>query len=428
MLRRILISLLVLFVLAALLIPLALGFVLERGYPDLLARVDQSWAGGELRLARFDRGWFSSRAEGVVQLPGEPPLPFSDRVSHGPLPWGADSATPAWIAGRLAVDPAPLVDGHLVYRVNLDMSVSTRAQLQHAGEDADGPRSGPLSLTVDVLNRGEVMEFDLQSQQLDRLGPAVRQIAGTMASGSFRKLESGFWAVDVESQIGNVELVDSPLASARDVTIKLKTVARAALAALEVDFSTGQTKAQGVNYGQASAVISLANIDEAALARLLLRLGQGGDAQTRNAAIVGELIAQVPILVGRKPRFVVRDFAAESEHGPLSGNVDLTLVDADPRLVSEPVFLLAFLQGTANLELPIALARHSIRTQVIEAVPEIADSPEWVQAAVNDRYDELLSDGLFVQRGGTLSTQVEFGDGVAVINGKTVQLPTPLPQ
>lgn len=424
MLRRLTISLLVLFVLALLVIPLALGFVLERLYPDLAASANQAWTGGDLQLTRFDRGWFVSFAHGELTIPGQAPVAWHDAVSHGPFPWTASSAAPAWVSGRLRPEPSPALEGELSYRVNLDTSVSTRVELARAGTDAAGPAAGPTTLTTHIEERGEQVVLDWQSEQLNVLG----QMSGAAATGSLTRLESGFWAVDLESRVSSLALAALPLTAAKELGVKLNTTAAGALATLEFDVSFGSATVQDVVYTSGTGLVTLAKVDEAALARLLRRLRQGGDKATRNAAFMGELIAQIPILIGREPHLVVENLAAETDHGPVSGSVDLTLVDADSRLAVEPIYLLAFLQGTVALELPTALARQSIETRVRRAVPEIAENPEWVQAAVNDQYDRLISDGLFVQRGATLSTRVEFRDGAAVINGKTVPLPTPPPQ
>ena len=337
MLRRLTISLFVLFGLALLLIPLALGFVLERAYPELAAQANQAWSGGDLKITSFDRGWFVSFAHGELTIPGQAPVAWHDAVSHGPFPWTAASAAPAWVSGRLRPEPSPALDGELSYRVNLDTSLPTRVTLTRAGGDGPGPSVGPATFDTQILDRGAQLELDWQSEQMTDLGPSIQSLTGAGATGTLTRLESGFWAIDLETRLQSLALAELPVTAANDATVLLTTTARDALATLEFDTAFGGATIQGVNYTSGTGRVTLANIDEAALARLLKRLGQGGDKATRDAAFMGELIAQIPILIGRQPRIVVEKLAAESDHGPVTGSVDLSLVDADSRLAVEPI-------------------------------------------------------------------------------------------
>ncbi|MDG2335511.1 MAG: DUF945 family protein [Myxococcota bacterium] len=414
-------------------LPVLLGFALERAYPPLIERLQNEAPGLDLVEGHFDRGLFSSTAVARFRLPGAAGAPLALEVDqnwvHGPF------ALSEWFSGFVPIPPVlARVRGQIrpveaglgvdwVLRVNLDGTLDLEAS-SPAFASTDGSLSGEaiqaeLSIQGGIRGgRGQIQSGELRliSPGLEaRLEPSTLDFRGALSEAGSR-VEGTFelgpgsiqtaagarvgWAPSfgtfdasrapnerdssaIDIDLGDLEISSTgssePVAMARGarLQIDLKSEDRR-LERLQLVMSLDSLEVGANRLGPGLVRVAAKGVDLGALVNFREALGALAVAEEDPVALA-ELEANllrewIPALVASSPELRVEAFEIDGPDGRLEATGLLSIDGSEPEAFAEELSAMEAVGALAEFAIPTAILHNGLDLFLAQSVA--AEAPE----------------------------------------------------
>ena len=457
--RRSLIALItlgVILLLVATLLPLGLGASAQQAYQDLLRSTAAALPPGWVLVEHYERGWFSSRANAELTrqpLPGQTPAGVSrirldSRIDQGPWAWFKADLFPALTQVHtrveLLADPLKVPPLLVTTTIGADGSGLTRLLIPAADQSGapDGYRLQSTDITGTAHYRPNPRQLaaDLRIPGLalldDTAGPVARLTDARLKAdltGWIGGLFTGRTSLEVES----AEFSPPPQTAAnakpallQRLRLTLEQVPQGQAPALRLDLRL-DAAAELLRLGSVdyrSPVIGLAarSLDAQALAEIntaLRTLSDDGASPAMRGLVGATLLTQLlPRFLAAGPSVTLDPFTLTTPEGPVAAHLSLGAAGQGPAATGAAVLLgallnrgkvnwLTGLKGDGAIDLPQPIALEWL-ARADTAVPP---SPA-------ERLQTWIDGGWVSARDGRVTSTVRLADGQLSVNGKPVPL------
>ena len=403
-------------------LPILVGFSLERGFPSLLERVRDQLGPGYGVQSQLDRGLLSSISETVLApvggQEGEGPIVLHHQWAHGPFPLsellaGRMPIPPVLVAIRNAESmagsaPSGLWGLDAELRLNFDGSLAIELALPALESDALGFASEGLSAEVLVHGgvRGARGSAELGPMGMQGAGGkleveastlrfhAIHTSAGSQVDGTLDLgAGKGAWGAGgdfrFDPSLGTFRARRAPNeldASSLDLALaeaeisvpgsSVPGVLRGAHIRLDVRSEPGKlVRADAVisldafewergRLGAVLARIALSGIDVSAAAEFrqaLAELEASAQDEAFSAQAQADLIVEwLPVLAGSSPEFRVDRIEWEWAEGKGEGEGWVRIDGSDPAAFAQEATALEAIEARGSLVLPVSLVHQGL--------------------------------------------------------------------
>jgi uncharacterized protein YdgA (DUF945 family) len=454
--RRALLILAALLVLAALGLPWWLGGQAEQVYEQTLSQLPER--GLTLVASHYDRGWFSSQASADLALArvprpaaGTPPLTMhvESRIHHGPWSLTEPRLQPlaAVVESRAGFGPEgkepPLLradtliglDGETVSQLRIP--AIGPSQMRGGGKIRVAEGAGEVRFSPNPESGQAWLELPDAELTADT-GEVVRLRAVRIESKGSRG-PSGL--VDGRGQLkaGEVAL-EGPAGNFRAAQISVvgESHPERGLLFLHGEYRVADLVINGARYAPSVLEASIHRLDGPALVSLQRALDaltqSGADPSTQAASAAAIFALHLPPILAADPSLTLDRLEIGTPDGPITGHLSLSVQGVTRDSLRQRVAWLTHLVGDADLGVPEPLLQRlmtdwrrrqllaELRKQdpAVTAVP--AEYESQLAHAATKQLDGLVQQGWLTREQGRITTKVKLADGLLTINGKTFPL------
>ncbi len=439
--------------------PFALGFKVKSDYSKLITDVS-NLSELDIKIAKYDRGFFSSDVILAVSLPDmQETLQFKEEVIHGPV-----------YLALFNQGKSPFVAA--VVKGQLDVSESQQAAIQQIFAD-----NNPLLYQTIIDFSGDVQAQyyvpAVNAQYVDEYGPVHIQSSGVVMQESFSiasgrlkgeikipaiKVKSELFSVTIESSnmsfsgvmggndivigdsilsIGllNIESADEQT-SLRNLVVRSETSESAGLINSETRIDIRELLASNQKFGPLLLNVSLNGLNAESLNKIQNiqsemndKLAQGLAPEQVEAMMTGQIIEIVPELI-KEAKIKIDPLSINSELGKLESDLNFSLHGMDENVPTDPMFLLGAIDLDLNISIDEALLKQFISWELENSPHEGealgSDKNKQLEASVpmaqkvSENIQGMLDEQWMVYNEGVYLTKISMHQGELIINNKAV--------
>lgn len=471
--RRVLIVIVLLVVLALLGLPWWFGIRAEMTYNNIVSTYSGT-SGISVEETSYERGWLSSTAGTVLVIRnGDSDLikfEESDTIYHGPFPVrallsGRSGLTPvmAVIDSRLVAVPvenseySPLIKklppANLLTRLSLDGGGITDITVPgiETVEGDEGEKLKWEGLTGDVKFSPGFKDVDteLKSPGLNIGGKdSIFTISGVDLVSRIRYVgpENKYPVGDIDFKVAGVTVGSKKENSSEYQTfavtgIELKGNSTESEGTLDNTHSLSfrELEAGGGKYGPGGYELAIRNIDMESWIKIqeLLKKNQNApQTEEQKQAFMTELMQIVPGLIKKSPEIEITRLNVVTSDGSIDGHlkisVDGTGMD-DPQIASNPLFLITAIKASTRLSVTKSLLetiitdykKEEIADDFRKADDEVPPPDEIAGMAKEEMGDEikgLLDQGVITESDSSYELKASYEMGQITLNGQPLDM------
>jgi len=476
--KKVILALVVLVLLVVGLAPLGFGYWGEQRFNALLDQLSDAGV-ADYTVTKFDRGWFNSTSEVVLELGGDvgdayreyqrkaqvkdiQPLTVTLRntIHQGPLAFGAMSQGGSGLVPAVAVIDTQVVavGGKPLPKGPVPVGIRTRLSLMGGGVTTmDVPAyKGPVGKsggTVDWKGMKGSIAFDAGFRKaVLRMSAPHLDVQDKDASVSMAgfKLDADLHKLIDDVPVGKAHFVLDSL----DVSLANKAEQHFTLTGLDLDESASKGKMDGtvdstatlraksirigsLELGPALMDASMINLDAKAYgsirrtAKDLSR--QHLPDQQRGMMLGAAVLGVLPQLLERGPVFEIKELSVDSKFGKVLGRLRLTVDTSNKGALSNPLLLKDAIIASAHVELPrrFAVAMSEINLRKQAAALDLQYPDEQIHSMAEARVDNAMQNPklsrLFVLKDGVYRLDASMKGGKLTVNGQPFVPPAAAP-
>ena len=471
--RRVILVIVLIIVLALFGLPYWFGIQTEKVYNDIVSTYSKT---GNISILEksYEKGWLNSKAKTTFAIKnGDAELikfEETDTIYHGPFPLqavlsGMSGLTPvmAVIDSKLVAIPVGESEFSQIIKKLPPVSLLTRLSLDGGGitditmpgiETEAGKGGGKLKwegLTGDVKFSPEFRDVDAEFKSSGlKLTGKDTDFTITGLSGASRLKYVG---PENKYPVGDINFaVDEITARTKDENsaeyedfsitgIALTGTSTESEGILNSTHSLGfkEIDAGGSKYGPGGYELAIRNIDMASWIKIQDQLRKNQNApqtEEARAAFMTELMKIVPGLIKKSPEIELTKLTIKTSDGSLDGHlkisVDGTNMD-NPELASNPLFLVTAIKANARVSVTKPLLERVITDYKKEEIlgdfkkadDEIPPDEEIAGMAKEETGDEikgLMDQGIITGNGDNYELNASYEMGQITLNGQPLDM------
>ncbi len=456
---EVIIWLFVFLLLALVLTPFGLGFKIKDDYSALMQKMSQMMQ-VDLRITKYDRGYFSSDVIIEMQLPGVPVgIQFKEKIIHGPIYLGLinQGKSPfiaAVVKGELLpaagfesmVEQAFSGQPAIIYQSLIDFSGSVDVDgymppVDTVIEQDTGPlvikSSGMLmtshysSADEKISGENKLSRFVLKSEDADiNLNNLNISFSGKMGENNLLMGDSVLSIDKLDVQSNNDQFALSNF-SVSSVSTEAGNLVNAQLRmnAQEVLLSNQQLgpiifalSVNGLNADSLNQITEMQKTMEA-------KMQQGIPPEQLNAMLAGQMMGIVPELF-KQAVITIDPLSIQSELGKLEASLDFSVDGLDQNAPADPMFLLNAVNFEMDLSVDEALLKQLVEWQLTANESKItATGSEQARKAeaeipmaqkVEENLKGLVDENWLTLADAKYSSRIKLEQGLMMVNDREV--------
>ena len=471
--RRVILAVVLVIVLALFGLPYWFGIQTEKAYNDIINKYSET---GSVSIVEksYEKGWLNSKAKTTFVIKNGNAdlikLEESDTIFHGPFPLQAVLSGRAGLTPVMAVIDSKLVPipvGESEYSDIIKKippaSLLTRLSLDGGGitditmpgiETQEGGQGEKLKwegLTGDVRFGPEFKDVDtgLKSPGLHIAGKdSDVTITGLEAESKIKYVgpENKYPVGDINFTVGGIVVKSKDENSGEydnfSITgIGLTGTSTESEGILDSTHSLGfkELDAGGSKYGPGGYELAIRNIDMASwvqIQELLKKNQNASQTEEERALFMSELMKIVPGLIKKSPEIELTKLSIKTSAGSLDGHLKISVDGSNmdnPELASNPLFLVTAIKANAKLSVTKPLLetvitdykREEIAEDFRKADDEIPPDVEIAEMAKEEMGDEikgLMDQGIITESGENYELNASYEMGQVTLNGQPLDM------
>lgn len=352
---------------ALLVLPYGLGIVIEDNFHK---RTSLIAAKGGLVVAseRFERGWFSSKAETVWRTPGVPiEIAAQHTIHHGPLRFDR------WLAGHFSIEPMQAeIETHATLKITTQraptvfpFSMSTTVALNG---DSRAQLQSPAQRGAETFEwsgmTGEIF-FDANMQRVrmtldaPRLALGVFEVSDMKLVSDGREGIAGHYLGNATFQIGGVSV--TPGFQARKLSVSTSKTVQGTDLTFAISYDVLDIRTPNGQFGPGKLAIEIRKLDAATLMRFQEEMNglQRSDRPREQVGLMqmGKLMQLIGELAKKAPEVEITELRFRMNNEEISGKAKLVLDGSKADIAQNPLLILTAVAGDAELRLPPTLLK-----------------------------------------------------------------------
>ncbi|MCW9012933.1 MAG: YdgA family protein [Gammaproteobacteria bacterium] len=439
--------------------PFALGFKIQNDYSLMLNNLSRMMQ-VDMRIARYDRGYFSSSVILELQLPNAPEtIQLSEEIIHGPvylglLNQGKSPLVAAVVKGKIlsSAEMATMVQQMfsgqqpLVYQAIIDFTGNLDVQGYMPPVNATIPQdAGVLNVqssgmgfnqkysSVNGTVTGEINmpSFNLIEADTDIAVRGVNiSFHGNMGQNDLMMGDSviSLTSLDIKSAgeqfaMHNVNL--RSMASEHGVLVD----SQAQLNVREIYASNQQLGPVAFNFSVNGLNANSIKQVQAAQKEIEAKIQQGIPPEQINAMMAGQLMGLLPDMF-KQAEIKIKPLSIQSEMGALEANLDLSVDGLDTNTPADPLFMLNAIKLDVDFSVDEALMRQLVEWQIVSHQEQLqavgSKSSQQVEAGieleqkVTENLQGMLDENWLKFADGIYKSQISLHQGLMTLNDKSV--------
>jgi uncharacterized protein YdgA (DUF945 family) len=456
---EIIIWLFVFLLLALVASPFALGFKIKNDYADLTQKIS-SMMSIDVRMVKYDRGYFSADALLEVQLPGLPfALQFKEKIIHGPVYLGLlNQGKSPFIAAVVNGKMLPVIGFENIIEQVFSGQPALIYQnlIDFVGNVDSDAYISPINTFIEqdsgrlIINSSAMLITEYYSAQEEKISGEVN-LSKLLINSDDVKISLNNLNISFAGKIGNNGLLigDSVLSldklnaqshtdqfslrnfSASSVSTEVGSLLNSQIRINTQEILLSNQKlgpiifALGINGLNANSINQLSDIQQ----RMDANIRQGIPAEQVNAQLMGEIITVVPELL-KQAVISIDPFSVQSELGKLEASVNFSVDGMQQNTVTNPLFLLNAIRLEVNLAVDESLLKQLLEWQLSANESELLATANKqarkieAQISMTQKIDEnirgLMDENWLTYANGKYSSNIKLQQGLMTINSKQI--------
>ncbi len=471
--RRVMLVIALVVVLALFGLPYWFGIQTEKAYNDIVSKYSET-GGISIVDKSYERGWLNSKAKTAFIIKNGDAelikLEESDTIYHGPFPVqavlsGRAGLTPVMAVIDSKVVPVPVGESEyseiikkippasLLTRLSLDGGGITDITMPgvETGAGGDGEKLKWEGLTGDVRFGPEFKDVDtgLKSPGLHITGKESDvTITGIEADSRIKYVgpENKYPVGDIKFTVGDVVVKSKEENSGEYDNFSVTGIGLTGTSAesgglIDSTHSLGfkELRAGGSTYGPGGYELAIRNIDMASwiqIQELLKKNQNASQSEEERAVFMTELMKIVPGLIKKSPEIELTKLSIKTNEGSLDGRLKISVDGSNmdnPELASNPLFLVTAIKADAKLAVTKRLLetvindykREEITEDFRKADDEIPPDEEIAGMAKEETGDEikgLMDQGIITETDDNYELSASYEMGQITLNGQPLDM------
>jgi len=456
---EIIIWLFVFLLLALVISPFALGFKIKDDYSALTQKMSDVMQ-VNLRIAKYDRGFFSSDVIVEMQLPGMPVgIQFKENIIHGPIYLGLinQGKSPfiaAVVKGELL--PAPGFEDMVEQAFSGQPAIVYQSLIDFTGSvDIDGymppvdtvieQDTGPLvikssgmlltshysSADEKISGENKLSKFVLKSEDANiNLNNLNISFSGKMGENNLLMGDSVLSLDKLDVQSNNDQFVLS------NFSISSVSTEAGALVSAQLRMNAQEILLSNQKLGPIIFALSINGLNAGSLNQITemqksmgQKAQQGISPDELNAMLVGQMMGIVPELF-KQAVITIDPLSIQSELGKLEASLDFSVDGLDQNAQADPMFLLNAINFELDMGVDEALLKQLVEWQLTANESKIVatgnEQARKVEAEipmaqkVEENLKGLVDENWLTYADGKYSSRIKLQEGLMMVNDKEV--------
>lgn len=327
--------------------------------------------GLQIARRRFERGWFSSRAETVLSL-ARTPIEIGARhtIHHGPFEFGR------WLDGDFNTSPMQArIETRGALKISAQNSLAPTESLAFSVDTTiglDGAaharlESPPITHVIgaDKLEwqgvHGDI-HFDLGARHIrtelraSRFAHVLGEMTDLKFHSDLHEGIAGHYLGKAAFEIGGAAFGPGPSFSLKKLRLAADTSAQGDNLTLGISYDIAEFQAAGSQYGPGRLALELRKLDAAGLMRFREEINalQRSDKPAEQLGLMrmGKLLQLVGELAKKAPELEITELRFHMGDAEISGKAKFVLDGSKANITENPLLMLTVLAGEAELSLP----------------------------------------------------------------------------